>query len=193
MKTDRLDSVNAISHACGVSWATAKKWTGRKGFPPHAKNGWETGAVLAFAKDAKHAAGKAQSGPHRELKAEKLKREIKRLDELIGIDRARRRRAERAAEVATTGLVSRGDAVKAVSQIGLAIHAALKVIVAENIKGMSSYDPEHCKQHGELRNALAFVSGCIKTQIERALAEPPLSLSAEEIKAATLYMGMIPS
>jgi len=91
---DKLQSVNAIADACGVTWNTAKAWSQRGDFPVPDKDGWNRKDILQYARNALEEAAKAQAGVNADLKRVKLQREILRLDELVKLDAERRKQAE---------------------------------------------------------------------------------------------------
>lgn len=94
MKRDYYETKTEMSDGLGIPRSTLYRWIKRNGFPKQTRRGWSKEAVHEFARDALAKAVKAQTGPNADLKADKLRREIRRLDELVGYDRERRKQAE---------------------------------------------------------------------------------------------------
>lgn len=181
-------TINEIAAAAGISWNTAKSYTGRPGFPKRGKNGWPTEAVLKFAKTAKAQAEKSQTGENPELKAQKLRREIARLDETIAILAVQRRIVERQEGLAADGTYTRPDVVEGLRQIGLAVFFGCRQELEKRCIGMSGTNAIDCKIRGGLIDVLNGAADGIQAQITQRLKEAPFSLSGDELKAASMYL-----
>jgi hypothetical protein len=117
MSSTHIPSKTAMANECGITRNTLARWMKRPDFPPETPQGWERQAVLAFAKDALAKAAKAQSGPHADLKAEKLKLECARLAEIIRIEKTRADQAEFAAATERKEFIAMHDVAEMVQAI----------------------------------------------------------------------------
>ena len=80
MNSPHLKTVQAIADLCSVSWNSAKKWTGAKGFPAKTKNGWNRTEVTAWvAQRLKHAA-ECQTGSDQDLKRQLMQARLSILE-----------------------------------------------------------------------------------------------------------------
>ena len=149
-----------FAEVAGVNRGTVTKWRRRDDFPVRTEEGWPVRVVRAYGRDRFAEAVKCQTGDNANLKAERLRKQIARLDVQNAIDGERLKRERMETQRRGGELVEK----RAVLEDDRRRH--------RNVRGaLESWRQHETAKHPERREVVEGVHNKMLTVIRDAMAE----------------------